>query len=290
MITSDIIAGTMKWGIWGAQFTLEEYAAMIEKCIDLGVTTFDHADIYGHYTVEEDFGNALSRQPHLRKKIQIITKCGIRMVTPNRPAHLIKSYDTGKAHIIESVHNSLKNFQTDYLDMLLIHRPDPLMDPYELAEVFGMLQNQGKVLEFGVSNFDVPQVQMVHSFFPVAANQVEISIVKLDAFTDGTLSQCIREKITPMAWSPLGGGKFFDADDDRNKRILAVAQILSEKYDASPDQVLLAWLFKHPAAIKPVLGTVKIERIQKAMEASKIKLTREEWFLLWRASTGKEVA
>lgn len=286
---SPIIAGTMKWGIWGARFSTQQYVSMIESCLENNVTTFDHADIYGHYTVEEEFGKALLMDASLRKKMQLITKCGIKMISANRPVHTIKSYDTGKQHIINSVENSLKNFNTDYIDMLLIHRPDPLINAIQIAEVFNLLKQQGKVLHFGVSNFNPSQAEMINSYFPLTANQVEISILQLDAFTDGTLDHCQTKNIVPMAWAPLGGGNIFSSEEERSKRIIAVANLLAEKYNALPEQILLAWLLQHPAKIKPVLGTAKQQRIKPAIEAIKINLLREEWFALWRASTGKEV-
>src|SRR5688572_29183186 len=164
---SPVIAGCMKWGEWGAKFSTPQYLRLIEECIAAGITTFDHADIYGDYTVEEEFGKALREKPSLRGQIQLITKCGIRRFTPNRPAHRINSYDTSKKHIFHSVDSSLKLFHTDHLDLLLIHRPDPLMDADEIAGAFTQLKNQGKVLHFGVSNFTVSQLQMIHAAFPV---------------------------------------------------------------------------------------------------------------------------
>ncbi len=287
---SPVIAGCMKWGQWGARFSTNEYLQVIEECIAMGVTTFDHADIYGHYTTEEEFGKALLQNPSLRKKMQLITKCGIRMVTPHRPEHKIKSYDTGKAHIIRSAEQSLKNFGSDYIDVLLIHRPDPLMNPGEIAEAFTLLKQQGKVLEFGVSNFTLSQFQLLHSCYPLKFHQFEISLLKLDPFTNGALDQCIAQKIIPMSWSPLGGGKLLsDSDDERGRRIMAVAEILAEKYNSTSDQILFAWLYKHPSGIIPVTGTIKTKRIKAALAAKSIEITREEWFMLWRASTGAEV-
>ena len=279
----------MKWGSWGAQFTQADYLRLIEGCISLGVTTFDHADIYGHATTEAEFGAALAEVPSLRPRMQLITKCGIRLIRPQRPDRQIKHYDTSKEHIIESVHQSLQRLHTDYIDLLLIHRPDPLMHPDDIAEVFTSLQGQGKVLHFGVSNFMPSQVEMLRSRFPILVNQIEVSILHLDAFTDGTLDQCLTHRLIPMAWSPLGGGQLFGVDSDRHKRITAVAEILGEKYEAGGDQILLSWLLRHPSGMLPVLGTSKIERIQKALLATRIHPTTEEWFLLWRASTGKEV-
>lgn len=291
MSYSAVIAGTMKWGAWGAKFDTSAYERMIKECISIGVTTFDHADIYGNYTTEEEFGKALKQEPSLRQAIQVITKCGIQMVSPNRPQHIIKSYDTSFEHIIESVETSLKNLSTDYIDCLLIHRPDPLFNADEAAKAFTQLKQQGKVLHFGVSNFRKWQVDLFNSRFPVEVNQVECSVLHLDPMGDGTLDQCQQHKIVPMAWSPLGGGELFaDTDDERNNRIMAVANLLAEKYHSAPDIILLSWLLTHPSDIRPVIGTSKSERIRSAVAATKIKLDREEWFMLWRASTGKEVA
>ena len=287
---SKLIAGTMKWGHWGARFNTHQYLEMIETCLENNITTFDHADIYGHYTTEEEFGKALREKPALREQIQIISKCGIRMTTPNRPSYKIKSYDTSRDHIINSVNNSLINFNTDYLDILLIHRPDPLMDPHEVAEAFTSLKKDGKVIAFGVSNFNQDEMELLHSIFPLAYNQLEISVLELQPFLDGSLHHCMLKSITPMAWSPLGGGNIFiEQNNERYKRIVAVATLLAEKYHALPEQILLAWLFMHPSGIIPVLGTSKAARINIAMKATAVTLEREEWYMIWRASTGKEV-
>ncbi|WP_430898338.1 MULTISPECIES: aldo/keto reductase [unclassified Paraflavitalea] len=288
---SPVIAGAMKWGIWGSAFNTQEYLSILEKCVELGVTTIDHADIYGHYTTEAEFGAALKRVPHLREKIQLITKCGIRMITPNRPSHEIKSYDASKKHIITSAEQSLKNLQTDYIDLLLIHRPDPLLHPDEVAEAFSQLRNSGKVLHFGVSNFTPSQFTMMHSRFPLATNQIEASILHREPFIDGTLDICLEKNIIPTAWSPLGGGLLFSENpDDETKRIKEAAISLQEKYQLSLDELLIAWLCQHPSGIVPVLGTSKVERIQGALKASKVIMDREDWFKLWQASLGQEVA
>lgn len=287
---SPVIAGTMKWGKWGAHFNTSDYLRMIEDCVEAGATTFDHADIYGNYTTEAEFGLALKENPSIRNQVQLITKCGICMVAPNRPGHQIKHYNTSKIHIIESAERSLKNLQTDFIDLLLIHRPDALMDPVEIAEAFSMLKNAGKVLHFGVSNFNVSQTALLQSCFLVEVNQVEISILHTDPIYNGILDQCIKEHIQPQSWSPLGGGILNGiADDERSRRIMAVAEILGEKYAAGFDQILLAWLMKHPAGIIPVLGTTKAERIKTAILARSIDLSREEWYMLLRAATGHEV-
>ena len=234
----------------------------------------------------------LKQEPSLRQQMQLITKCGIQMLSANRPHHKIKSYDTSYTHITESVEQSLKNLSTDYIDCLLIHRPDPLFDAEEVATAFERLQKEGKVLQFGVSNFRKWQVDLIMSRFPVTVNQIECSVLHLDPFGDGTLDQCQQHSITPMAWSPMGGGNLFadDDTDERNKRILAVANLLAEKYHTAVDVILLSWLMTHPSRILPVVGTSKIERIQSAVAATNIKLEREDWFMLWRASAGREVA
>ena len=273
--TVPLIAGTMKWGNWGARFNTMEYLEMITRCIEYGITSFDHADIYGNYTVEQEFGAALAQDPGLRNKIQLISKCGIRMVSSNQPRHTIKHYDTSSEHIIYSVERSLENLHTDHLDILLIHRPDPLMNPDEIAKAFTILNQQGKVLRFGVSNFNPSQMELINSRFPIVSNQLEISILHLSPFTDGILDYCMKNKMTPMGWSPLGGGNIFISDNEQDKRIVAVAELLAEKYSSTPPQILLAWLLMHPSNIIPVLGTAKPARIKEAVEATSITISRE---------------
>ncbi|MEN9600348.1 MAG: hypothetical protein RL596_2672 [Bacteroidota bacterium] len=164
------IAGCMRWGKWGAGFDTAAYRYLIEQCLAAGIRSFDHADIYGDYTTEEEFGAALKEDKTLRSQLKLITKCGIQMVTDNRPQHTIKSYHTGKKHILQSVENSLTNFGTDYIDVLLIHRPDPLLNPAEVAEAIQLLKQQGKVIEFGVSNFLPHQVNMLKQFVEIKYN------------------------------------------------------------------------------------------------------------------------
>jgi len=284
------VAGCMRWGKWGANFTTPDYRAMIDACLAAGINSFDHADIYGHYTTEEEFGKALAEAPELRPQMQIISKCGIKLVSANRPEHRIKSYDCSRAHIIQSVEQSLQNLSTDYLDLLLIHRPSPLLHPQEVAEALTQLVAQGKILSFGVSNFLPHQVDVLQQCIPVAYNQVEISALHLYPFTNGVLDHCMQHQITPMAWSPLGGGILHHESNLRNDRVEAVCHLLAEKYNTGSNQILIAWLLQHPSGIIPVMGTTKIERLQQALEARLIQMTTEEWFMIWRASMGEEVA
>lgn len=288
---SPIIVGTMRLGAWGAKMNTNQLESFVEECLALGLNDFDHADIYGHYSTEEDFGKLLKARPDLRTKMQITTKCGIRMLSENRPNHKIKSYDSSKSHIIQSAENSLRFLTTDFLDVLLIHRPDYLMNPQEIAEAFERLKKEGKVRHFGVSNFTPAQFDLLNSYTPLITNQVEISITHLDCFEDGTLLQCQKHNITPTAWSPLGGGSVFGkSEDERIIRIQKVGKSLAEKYDVNLDQLLLAWIAQHPSGIIPVVGTAKIGRIKSAMKAMKINITKEDWYRLWEASVGHEVA
>lgn len=288
---SDLIVGTMRLGTWGVNMDTDELERFIDECLELGLNDFDHADIYGHYTEEENFGKVLARRPDLKTKLQITTKCGIKLITKNRPSHSIKSYDTTKNHIIWSAENSLKMLNVDVLDVMLIHRPDILFNPYEVAEAFTQLQEKGMVKYFGVSNFTPSQFELLNSFFPLITNQVEISILQRNAFTDGTLDQCMRLGVKPTAWSPFGGGSLFGTTDDEVvQRIQTTSKDLMEKYDVGLDQLLLSFLFKHPSGIIPVLGTSKIERIKKAKAAKQINLNHEDWYKIWSAAIGGEVA
>jgi len=288
---SPLLIGMMRLGAWGANLSTKELEYFIDACIDLDLNDFDHADIYGDYTEEGRFGDVIKRRPDLKSKIQVTTKCGIKLVTPNRPDHKIKSYDSTRAHIILSAEKSLEALGIDHIDVLLLHRPDYLMDPQEIAEAFTTLKTAGKVKNFGVSNFRASQFEMLNALTPLITNQVEISILHRTAFKDGTLDQCQRLGIRPMAWSPFGGGKIFtETADPILIKVKQVLNLLRAKYHAQEDQILLSWLLKHPARIIPVLGTTKIDRVKKAKAALEIKLSHQDWYQLWEAAIGKEVA
>lgn len=290
MKTSPIIIGTMRLGKWGVGFSTAEYEQFIDQCIELGLKDFDHADIYGSYTTEEEFGAVLKKRKNLRSKLRITTKCGIRMLSPNRPNHGIKSYDSRPKHIIQSVDNSLKNLHTDYIDLLLLHRPDFLMNPADIAETITRLKSSGKIKHFGVSNFSTNQVELLNSFIPVENHQFQFSLDHLEPLNQGIIDQCTQHKILPSAWSPISGGQLFSNETTLKKdRILVAARVLLEKYNCSLDQLLISWIIKHPADINPILGTTKILRLASALESSKVKLSHEDWYLLYQASTGVEI-
>jgi predicted oxidoreductase len=283
------IIGCMRWGVWGENFSTAQYDTIINQCLEIGLTQFDHADIYGHYTTEADFGNALKNNSSLRGKMQLITKTGIQMLTPNRPHHAIKSYNTSAKHIKESVETSLKNLHTDYIDTLLIHRPDILLNPIEVADCIATLKKEGKIKSFGVSNFTTSQVELLSKHTSIEHHQVEISITNLNAFNDGTLDQCQLKNISAQAWSPWGNGLFTDKTE-KNIRILSTAEELAAQYETGVNEILLAFLYAHPASILPVIGTTQFERIKQAKAAMQINLAREDFYKLWCASTGVEVA
>lgn len=283
---SPIIIGTMRWGIWGANHSEKEVQKLIETSLESGFSTFDHADIYGNYTTEKLFGDAFSEMGINREEVQLISKCGIEMPCENRSFE-IKSYNYSKEHILYSVDKSLENLKTDYLDLLLLHRPSPLMNPEEIAESFHFLREQKKVRHFGVSNFSPSQFDLINDAFPLITNQIEVSVNHTDSFYDGTLDQMMLKKLQPMAWSVMGN--YFSENSEQNSRIKKVLEELCPKYDAEENQILLAFILKHPAKILPVIGTSKTETIKKFKEVLNLSLEREDWFKLLKASQGKEV-
>ena len=276
---SDIVVGTMRWGIWDANFTTAQYEAMIDKSMSLGMSTFDHADIYGDHTTEAEFGAALKLHPEWRSQIELVTKCGIIRVCDQKPEHYIKAYDFTKSHILQSAEDSLRNLQTDYLDVMLLHRPDLLMDPDEVAEAFELLYTSGKVRSFGVSNFTPSQVKLLQSTVPVGVHQLEVSVKDVSAFNDGRLDQCALDGIVPMAWSPLGGGTL-------PNEMLTVLEPLATAFEVTPQVIALAWLLQHPAGVLPIVGTTKAENLEAAQKALNIKLDRQQWYTIYQAATG----
>ncbi|MFY0591125.1 aldo/keto reductase [Roseivirga sp.] len=286
---SAIVHGMWRLPEWN--LSPNEIIRLVEECVELGIDTFDHADIYGDYMVEELFGNALGQAKTLNQKIKVVTKCGIKLRSKNRPDHYIQHYDTSYDHIIWSVENSLKKLQRDNIDVLLIHRPDPLSNPEEIAEAFTKLKKEGKVKEFGVSNYLPHQFDALQAYMdsPLVTNQIEISVAALQEFENGAISLCQEIGIPPMAWSPLAGGNIFKAETHRFLTIKNVLHKIAEQYGVSIDQIMYAWLLKHPANIIPIVGSGKIERVQSAVNALNIDLTTQQWFELWVASKGENV-
>lgn len=287
---SRLALGLWRLASWG--LSDGEVLDLVHGSIDLGITTFDHADIYGDYAAEELFGRALALEPSLRHRLQLVTKCGIKVVSARRPAHRLKHYDTSREHIVASAESSLRLLNTDHLDLLLIHRPDPLLDADEVAEAIQALRVAGKVLHFGVSNFTPWQFDLLASRLPMplVTNQVELSLLNMEVLGDGTVDQCQRLGISPMAWSPLAGGRLFRDDDARSLRVRRALEEVGRELGGAPaGQVALAWVLRHPARIVPLLGSGKLERIRSAAASAGLQLSREQWFTLWTASAGQEV-
>ncbi len=267
-------------------------ARLIDTAVDLGLTSFDHADIYGGYAVEEAFGAGLARWKGRRDGIELISKCGIMLATPNRPQNRLKHYDTGAAHIEASVERSLKNLRTDYLDLLLIHRPDPLMDADDTARLFERLVTAGKVRAVGVSNFTPAQFDLLASRlpFPLVTNQIEHSVLETSALTDGRLDHAQRLGYAPMIWSPLGGGSLFTGEGVREQRVRAALDAVADETGVGDiSTIAIAWLLRHPARLVPVLGTMKPERLAQLVKALDVTLDRQQWFAVLEASEGRAV-
>lgn len=287
---SKLILGWWRLTHWN--YNDDQILDLINGSLELGITSHDHADIYGSYLCEELFGNVLKSNPALRKELELVTKCGIVLQSPQRPEHTYHFYDTGKDHIIKSAERSLKNLGTDYIDLLLIHRPDQLMNADETAIAFNELISSGKVLNFGVSNFMPDEFDLLQSRldFPLVTNQIEFSPLCLTALEDGTLNKCQQLNTPPMIWSPFGGGRLFNEDTEQACRVRETLNSLSPNYNnASIDQLALAWILKHPSNPLPVLGTGKIDRVNSAAASLNIELSKADWFKVWSASKGHEV-
>ncbi len=262
--------------------------AKIDACLAQGITTIDQADIYGGYMAEELLGGALKANPAIRDRIELVTKCDIVAPAGRYADRRVKYYDTTRAHIEASVEHSLRLMGTDRLDLLLIHRPDPLMDADETGAALDGLVAAGKVRTVGVSNFRPYDFALLQSRMtnPLVTNQIEISLIAHDALTNGDLADMQERRIPPMAWSPLGGGSLFASGDPD------LSDALKRLADASGTDaaaVAIAWLLAHPAKILPVMGTNRIDRIATFQDAFKVDMDRQTWFELYTAAMGHEV-
>jgi predicted oxidoreductase len=289
MQLSPLVAGT--WRLlergWDAAATLR----WIEACADLGVTSFDHADLYGGYAVEAAFGDALALAPGLRERLQLVTKCGIRLPGHARGAARVKHYDTSAAHLRTSVEHSLRALRTDRIDLLLIHRPDPLLDAAEVADTVAALKREGKLIEFGVSNFAPPQFELLDAFVPLATNQIELHPLRLAALEDGTLDALQRRGRRPMVWSPLAGGRLLGGDEsEAAQRVRWVLGSIGARLGVAPATVAYAWLLRHPTRPHPIVGSMRPEGLRQALAALELAIDAETWTELWQAGAGHPVA
>lgn len=283
---SPIVAGVMNWGVWDKNLNTQEMNALIHSFLAQGVTSFDHADIYGGYTTEAQFGNAFSQTKIDRQSIQLVSKCGIKLLSDERD-YKIKHYDYSAEYIIWSAENSLKNLKTDYLDLFLLHRPSPLLQPEEVAKAIDQLKTQGKILSFGVSNFTNLQTELLQKVVPVEYNQIQFSATNFEAMLDGSLNFMQLHNIKPMSWNPLG--TVFKEDSKQTRRLKKILTDLVIKYEVSSDVLLLAWILQHPSHIIPVVGTTNLSRIPQLNKALKTRLDLEDWFAIWAESRGNEV-
>ncbi|OUT95406.1 MAG: oxidoreductase [Flammeovirgaceae bacterium TMED32] len=294
-LTTDFSLSRIIHGLWRLEdwnLDKKDLVAFLEEIMEMGITSFDHADIYGDYSCEKIFGDALRLQPSLRKDMQIITKCGIKLRSNKYPERKLQIYDYSYQHILQSAEQSLQNLGIDTIDLLLLHRPAPFFDPEEVIRAFDALYQAGKVRYFGVSNFTPRQFEMLqkHWHQKLLTNQIEISPGCLEHFENGNLDFCLKEQIRPMSWSPLSGGELFHPTSTKGIRILKVLEKITEGIGAkSIDQVVYAWIVKHPSQIMPVVGSGKIERIQTALDGLELELSMEQWYEIYNASTGVEL-
>ncbi len=287
---SELVQGYWRLGEWG--MTPQQRLTFLKQHLELGITTVDHADIYGNYQCESLFGEALALEPSLREQLQIVTKCNIKLCSDQYPERKINHYDTSSAHIYQSVNNSLERLGVSEIDVLLIHRLDVLMDADEVAEAFAELHKVGKVKHFGVSNFTPKQFELLQSRLgkPLVTNQVEINPLNFDVAHDGTLDQMQLLRTQPMAWSCLAGGEIFAGQSEQAIRVRKVLEEIREEIGAeSIDQVIYAWVRRLPSKPLPIIGSGKIERVKAAVAALDMELTREQWYRVWVASKGHGV-
>ncbi|WP_410217439.1 aldo/keto reductase family oxidoreductase [Paracoccus sp. (in: a-proteobacteria)] len=290
-LTDDVSLSRLVYGMWRIGDDVDtspaHVRAKIDACLEQGITTMDQADIYGDYGAEAILGAALRDAPGLRDRLEIVTKCGIVAPCGRNADVACKHYDTTRAYIEGAVERSLRDLGTDRVDLLLIHRPDPLMDADETGAALDALVASGKVRTVGVSNFRPFQVELLQASMQarLVTNQIEISLAALSPFTDGDLGFHQRRRDPVMAWSPLGGGRLMTEDSPLTQRMDAVAV----EHGVDRSAVAVAFLLRHPATILPVLGTNSLARIARIADARKVQLSRIEWFQLYEAASGREV-
>lgn len=287
---SELVQGYWRLGDWN--MTPQQRLTFLKQHIELGITTVDHADIYGNYECDRLFGEALALEPSVRDQIEIVTKCNIMLCGNKAPKRKVNHYDSSKAHIIASAENSLRNLQVEAIDVLLLHRADLLLDADEVAEAFAQLKADGKVNHFGVSNFTPRGFELLQSRLdsPLVTNQVEINPLNFEVAHDGTLDLMQTLRTRPMAWSCLGGGSIFSGDTEQAVRVRNELEALREELGAdSIDQVIYAWVRKLPSKPLSIIGSGKIERVMSAVKSLDLELTREQWYRVWIASKGHGV-
>jgi predicted oxidoreductase len=291
-LSDSLSVSRIIYGLWrhtdDQDISTQKLQSKIEACLEQGITTFDQADTYGGYTSETLLGETLKQAPHLRDSMEIITKCDIVAPIGIYSDKKIKHYDTSAQHINSSVERSLSQMAIDQIDLLLLHRPDPLMDAEETGKALDTLIESGKVKAIGVSNFKPWDIDLLQSCTKnkLVSNQIEISLCQNNALTNGDLAYLQQHRIPPMAWSPLGGGELFKhSHSPLNQKL----NNLAKDFDVQPTAIAIAWLLRHPAQILPIMGSNNIQRIKQFSEALNVELSREDWFELLQAASGKDV-
>lgn len=292
-LSDSLSLSRLIYGLWrltdDPAHSTKHLQSKIEACLDQGITTFDQADIYGGYRSEAELGKTLKQAPHLRDSIEIITKCDIVAPTGIHSDKTVKHYDTSADYIYQAVERSLTQMSIEQIDLLLLHRPDPLMDAEETAGALDGLIASGKVKAIGVSNFRPWDIELLQSRSKnkLVTNQIEISLIQQDSLTNGDLAYLQQNSISPMAWSPLGGGCLFD---DSQSPLSQKLNSLAEAVGVQPEAIAIAWLLRHPAQILPIMGSNNIQRIKQFSQALTVELDRQAWFELLQAASGNEVA
>lgn len=255
--------------------------AKLHACLDLGITTFDHADIYGNYQIESLFGKAIKESKIKREDIVLSTKCGINIIDSSRPEYRTRFYDSSPDHINKSVDRSLQNLGTDYIDILLLHHPDPLMDADETASVLTTLVKKGTIKHVGVANFTVHQHQLLQSrlSIPIITNHLELNLLNVKSITDGTIDFIKQQYSRPLAWSPLAGGRLEDKNDESTFNIRFTLKRIAANYNVNEEQLAIAWLLKLGAL--PIVGTNSISRIKNATTAVNVNLDKQDWYEIY---------
>ena len=277
------------WRMLDDASSIQDINRRLHRCLELGITTLDTAEIYGLYRVEAALGQALALSPGLRDKLEIVTKAGIYVPNPLSPERKVGFYDASGARLIQSLEQSLRLIGTDRVDLFLVHRPDWLTTVDDTAGGLNQLLRSGKIRSAGVSNYNAPQFDALNRRMeqPLATNQLEFHLLNMSPIYDGTFDQCQAQRIQPMAWSPLAGGRLFDRSNEAAARLATAAAGMSDKYDqATLEQLAYAWILAHPSRPIPVIGTNRMERIESAAASARLALEREDWYALWVAAHG----
>ena len=290
-LSSSLEFSRIIYGMWrladAADTSIKHIDAKINSCLDQGITTFDQAAVYGLYSSESLFGQTLKANPSLRNEIEIVTKCGIVVPSNKYPNIQVAHYDTSREHITASVDASLTNMSTDYIDLLLVHRPDPFMDHRETGRALDDIVSSGKVRAVGASNFKPWDWNLLQSAMKtqLVANQIELSLAFHEPFTNGDLAFHQQNSTHVMAWSPLGGGSLMKNTGELG----LVMDKVAAHQNVDRAAVAVAWILAHPANIIPVMGTNNLDRITKISDALKVKVDRDTWFLLYTAALGRDI-